>query len=381
MALKTVYIELVAETKRLLAGFKRVDKKTSAMTRSFKRMGAALIGVFGARALFRGFNQTLKSTEALIKTAKGVGFATNEYRRLTFTLSQVGVEASAARIALGDFQKRLAKPQFHKFFRQAGLDPKELQKLSPAAAFESAFDHLATLVDDPRAAGFFGTIFEEQAGKNMLKAARQMGLLLESRKDYDRLVGRGLTREDARSIEETGRQTRLLGLQWGTLKQRVVIETLPALSNLLDKIEESDAFSTLAKDISTVADAMADLIGRAAAFRKALSGDRSEFSLTPAFGVTALRTPEGHETPQEAAERFAAIHRMRQGTGELISKIPPPNTGGVSQYTLMKALGAHEKDIPDVSIIQNFNGVTSENVAGKTKRAAAAGAREAQAPE
>ena len=364
MALRTVYIELVADTKRLLSGFKKVDKKTSAMTRSFRRMGAALIGIFGARALFRGFNQTLKSTEALIKTAKGVGFAANEYQRVAFAMAEVGVSAESLRIGLGDLQKRLANPGFAKFYKQIGLTQKGLLQLDPNQQLEAVLQALRKIPDE-LLVGRAGGVLEEQSGKDFAKLVRDWETYARAIKDYNRTVGRGLTSRDAKSIEETGRQTRLLGLQWTDLKQKVVVATLPALSKLLDEIEESDAFSTLAKDITSVIEAMTTLTGKAARFRQALEGgDTGAFSLTPALGVTALRPPEGHETPQEAAERFAAIHKMRQDTGQLVSKIKTPNAGNVTQYTIMQTFnGVRDKDMPRKAG-QVVEDVVSREVAG-----------------
>jgi len=248
--IEEVAILIGADTRKLNKGMQESKRHVNTLTSGFKRLGGIMAGAFSARALFRGFKRTLDTTNALIKTAKGVGFAVGEYQQLTFALSQVGVEASAARIALGDFQKRLAKPQFHKFFRQAGLDPKELQKLSPAAAFETAFDHLATLVDHPKAAAFFGTIFEEQAGKNMLKAARQMDALLAARKDYDRYVGGGIGRAGANDIERLKTQTTLLNLQWEQLKATIVADAAPAIIGALKKINESGLLKGMGHEVS-----------------------------------------------------------------------------------------------------------------------------------
>ena len=258
---KVVLVEFIAETRKLMGGMKKVDRKVGLLTKGFKRLGGAIAAAFGARAVISGLVQTVKSSEALIKTAKGVGFTAGEYERLTFALSQVGVEASAARIALGDFQKRLAKPQFHKFFREAGLDPKALQKLSPADAFNTAFAHLATLVNDPRAADFFGTVFEEQAGKNMLQAARSMGDFTDAYKQYARIAGKGITEGDAASFEELGKQARILGLRMTVLRRKIVVDALPQILEALEKLEAADAFKKMADSIIELIDNISKLAG------------------------------------------------------------------------------------------------------------------------
>jgi hypothetical protein len=379
MSLKTVYIELVAETKDLLAGFKKVDKKTSAMTRSFRRMGAALLGVFGARALFRGFNQTLKSTEALIKTAKGVGFTANEYQRLAFVLSEVGVEASSARIAIGDFQKRLSKavggssPQFAKAFKEAGLDIRALSKMDPAAAFWSAFDRLADQLDDPRIAGLFGNVFEEQSGKDMLKAARQLGLLVQARKDYDRVVGRGLTREDAKNIEATGRQTRLLGLRFADLKQKAVIDTLPKLEEALVRLEKADAFGKMAKGIVAVVNGISMLISKFEEMRALGYEFQEDYVFHKDPGTKELTKDEQKLVDAQMQKRAewearrlpGIVHSpsTRRGTSPLAPRMSP-NAGGITHYNIEQVFHlVKEKDTPRKAG-QQVEDVVSREVAG-----------------
>jgi len=299
MALKTVYVELVAKTKRLLSGFQKVDRQTSKLNSSFKKLGVTLAGVFGARALSRGLQQTIRSTESLIKTAKGVGFTVSEYERLTFALSEVGVEASSARIALGDFQKRLSKaiggssPQFAKAFKEAGLDIRALSNMSPAAAFDSAFAHLAGMLGDPRIAGLFGNVFEEQSGKDMLKAARQMERLLQARRDYDRIVGQALTREDALAIQELGRQTRLLGLKWEALKRTVVADVAPSLTNAFTTISESEGFKALTKNLGFLIGEFNRLVDTITWVAKALDKIQIPKGLLKLVATPGLISPQG----------------------------------------------------------------------------------------
>ena len=255
--IEEVAVRIGADTRGLEKGLKKADVKVSRLTQGIKRMGFALAGAFGARAVVRGFKRTLDTTDALIKTARGVGFTASEYQRLTFALDQVGVSAGSAKIALGDFQKRLAKPQFHKFFKEAGLDPKALQKMSPAADFDSAFKHLATLVDDPRAPAFFGTIFEEQAGKDMLKAARSLETLTKAYRAFDSQVG-SIGGQGARNIERLTFQTKTLATQWESLKATLVGEIAPAVTVAIEGLTKSGLLAAMGRDIASLITLMND---------------------------------------------------------------------------------------------------------------------------
>lgn len=255
MALKQVVVELLADTRSVLSGLKKTSKQTDVTRRAFRRLGATMAGIFSARAMFRFFDRTIDSTNALIKTAKGVGFTVDEYQQLTFALSQVGVEAGSAKIAIGDFQKRLSKavagtsPQFAKAFKEAGLDIKALSKMGPAEAFNAAFQHLAGRINDPRIAGLFGNVFEEQSGKDMLKAARQVGVYTKSWEDYARTV-EPLSKEEEKRFEDIQYQTGLMTLQWGRLKQKIVADAAPKIMEALKALDESGALKQMAEGIT-----------------------------------------------------------------------------------------------------------------------------------
>jgi hypothetical protein len=256
MALKTVYIELVAETKRLLGPLKKADREVSAFTKTAKKLGIALAGVFGARRLFRGFQQAFTSLNHDIRMAKGVGFATNEYQRFIFALDRVGVSAGAAKIALGDLQKRVGaaaagNKTFAKRFKEAGLDPKELVKLAPAEQVEVALQALLKFRGNQALlVAKSGGVFEEQAGKDFAKLVNSFEEFVAARKDYDRIVGRGMTKKDERAFVKLDAQVKNLNLSFKQLKRRVVLDVAPGLETALQQLVDSGVFKRLGDEIS-----------------------------------------------------------------------------------------------------------------------------------
>jgi len=312
MALKQIVVELIGDTRKLQAGMKRAERSTGALMRTFRRLAGVMAGVFGARALYRFFRGTIDSTNALIKTAKGVGFTVDQYQQLTFALSQVGVEAGSAKIAIGDFQKRLSKavagtsPQFAKAFQEAGLDIRTLSKMAPAEAFNAAFMHLAGQINDPRIAGLFGNVFEEQSGKDMLKAARQLGIYSKAWEDYGRTVA-PLSKEEEKRFENTQSQIQLMSLQWDRLKQKIVADAAPAILNTLQQLDDSGALKKMAEDIGYLIGKVTDLVEALGALRVNLP----ETDLAKALGGGI--TFEDGQTPQQHAEAAAeAMHRRRR---------------------------------------------------------------------
>lgn len=267
---RVVLVELRAVTKNLQKGLKDADKRVSKLTKNFKRLGAALIAAFSARAVFQGFKRTLRDTEALIRTARGVGFATNEYRQLIFALDAVGVSSESARIALGDLQKRLSRPSFQKFFRDVGLEPEELLKQSRAEQLQTILERLNQLRDDPNLPGISGLLFEEQSGKDITKVVLQFQEFLDARKEYERIVGRGVTEEDEDAILGLNKEVKALKLAWEELRIQVVADSAPEIQETIKSLVDSGAlqeilqitldltfaFSELTKDVRFFAEAV-----------------------------------------------------------------------------------------------------------------------------
>jgi len=318
--IEEVAIKIGADTRGLNKGLKQSKKQVGGLTSMFKKLGIAMVGVFGARAMFRGFKRTLDAADQLIKTAKGVGFTVNEYQRLTFALDQVGVSAGSAKIAIGDFQKRLSKavagtsPQFQKAFEQAGLDTASLSKMSPAAAFSAAMTHLATLRDDPRIAGLTGNVFEEQSGKDVLQVLRQWEKFLGAREKFASRVG-SLNEKQVDDLQKMREETKLYGQQWEMLKMQIVADAAPSLLTAFKSLEEAGTFEKMGKGLTALIDGIASLTTNLTKFTEAWQKGSDAFSLTPAFGVTAYRTPKGQATPDERAEHFAHMARLNSAPG------------------------------------------------------------------
>jgi len=308
--IEEVAVRIGADTRGLDKGMKKAKKNVDGLSRAFKRLGASLVAAFGARVLFRTFQQTLRSTNALIKTAKGVGFLAKEYEALTFSLDQVGVSAGSAKIALGDFQKRLSKavagtsPQFAKAFRDAGLDIRALSRMSSSDAFDSALAHLATLKGDPRLAGLTGNVFEEQSGKDILQVIRQWDKYLTAREKFARRVG-GLTEDQQFRIEYLSEELSVYKAQWEVLKQKIVADSVPSILRALESLEATGVFESLGDGLESFVSRMEE---GAKQLKRDLQGIKGSIqSVFP--GVYA--TPPGEESPQQASERLAGSESAR----------------------------------------------------------------------
>jgi len=362
--IEEVAVKIGADTRGLDKGLKRSKKQVGALSSAFKRLGAVMIGAFSARALFNGFQRTLSSTNDLIKTAKGVGFLATEYEQLTFSLDQVGVSAGSAKIALGDFQKRLSKavagtsPQFAKAFSDAGLDIKSLSKMSPAAAFTAALNHLATLRGDPRLAGLTGNVFEEQSGKDILKVIRQWGTYTQAREKFGRRVGT-LTKDQQLRVEFLSEELGVYKAQWESLKQVIVANAVPSIVRALEQMEASGVIESLTEGLAGFPERLSEGIAQ---LKRDLEGIKGTIqSVLP--GV--LLTPTGQETPQEASERFAGMTQT-QRFNELVTN----RSTDTPAMSAVRAQARSEANMSfPVTINNKFVGITDQNLEAKVEKA------------
>jgi len=341
--IEEVAVRIGADTRGLKKGMTAANKSMRAFKRTLIGVGSTLGLVFSGRALVQGFRRTIASTNELIKTAKGVGFLAAEYRELTFAMNQVGVRSHSAIIALGDFQKRLGKavagtsPQFAKAFRDAGLDPGALSKMDPAEAFDVALNRLASLKGDPRLAGLTGAVFEEQSGKDILKIIRQWETFTEARQKHARKVG-GLDKDQQFRIEYLSEEVGVYKAQWETLKSTIVADAVPSILVSLEKLEELGVFEK-------IGDALVSVTDKITKFAEAWITGSDAFSLTPSFGVTALRTPKGQMSPQERADDLAAISRIKSAPGLAASHIQREAAAGMSLDITVTGDTANARDL------------------------------------
>jgi hypothetical protein len=357
--IEEVSVRIGADTRKLNQGMKKAKRDVGALTSAFKKLGGTIIAAFGARAVFRAFQQTLNSTNALIKTAKGVGFLVTEYQQLTFALDQVGVGAQSARIALGDFQKRLGKavagtsPQFAKAFRDAGLDPTTLSKLSPAAAFDAALKQLATMRNDPRIAGLTGAVFEEQSGKDILQLLRQWERYLGAREKFARRVG-GFTKEQQDNIERLADELKIYRAQWEMTKAKIVADAAPDIIRALGELQDAGVFDEFGKGISRFFKDVSDGIATTRKEIELLKGALEK--------VQDFRN-RGNAFLNKGGARASEFGLLGSG---VVPRQPSPAFNEFLPPSMQKSMA--DESGKEINITNNFNGITDQNLPGKVRK-------------
>jgi hypothetical protein len=133
MALKTVYIEFVAKTKKLTSGLNKADKKVKKSTALVKKMGIAIAGVFSVVAIKRAAEASLVYAKEVENLGRAFGLSADQAQRLLFLSDASLVDMAKWRDALKEITKRTAEAaegneNYAKAFKKIGLDPKVLKE-------------------------------------------------------------------------------------------------------------------------------------------------------------------------------------------------------------------------------------------------------------
>jgi hypothetical protein len=244
-ALKTVYVELVAETRKLNEGFRKADSQIKGLTSGLKRLGVALGGVFAVRKFTQFLKGTILDSTELINTARAVGIATSEYERLAYVLeTDLGASVGTTRQALRTLQQQLgsSSKQSRKFFKEAGLDVSQLRKLSPSDQALEVLSALSQIRDQSRRQYLAARLFGRAASGEILKIVNAGTEAIENaKKEFDKIGPSFISKEEEDRMKRAEGQMGRLKTIWERFKTRLVLEfvtpeNLAKVDQLLDRI-------------------------------------------------------------------------------------------------------------------------------------------------
>lgn len=119
---------------------KKGEKSVKRVGASLKRLGSTLVGVFGARAIFRGLQNTANELDRLAKLARGLGLTAQELQQIEFTLDRLGGDPASIRNLFVSLNKALGEAEtgskeYVDSFLQIGVNFRDLGKLKPVEQF------------------------------------------------------------------------------------------------------------------------------------------------------------------------------------------------------------------------------------------------------
>jgi len=227
MATKTVYVELVAQTRKLNDGLKKADRQIGRTTQGLKKMAGALAGIFAVRNVTQAIKGTILDADELIKMARATGLSATEYERLAFVLKQLGATPTTLKQGLGDLQLRLGDvgKLYDKFFRQIGLDPDKLRNTSPAQQIELVLSALTKVENQAQRAAIAGRVLGEESSRQLLKVINAGATAIEDAAHG--FIPSLASKEQEDQIEAMVNAAGELEQAWKAFKTQVVLSAGP----------------------------------------------------------------------------------------------------------------------------------------------------------
>ncbi len=190
-AAKTVYIELIARTKKFNAGLKNVDKKLSKTQKAVGAVSAAIlaVGVLAIRGLVKELGELSIELDAMIKTSRGLGVSFEFLEDMQFVFARLGGDGSPE--AINKMLIILAKATsdaadgmqlYVDEFEKLGINVDEFVKLRPEAQLFALKIAYGKTAKETKHLAAMGNILGRGFKKNL-------PVFAESTDEFIRLIG------------------------------------------------------------------------------------------------------------------------------------------------------------------------------------------------
>ena len=133
-ATKTVYVELVAQTKKLTSGLNKADQRVKKSTALMKKMGAAVASLFALSSLKRAARATVEYARSITDLKRAFGLTVDQGQRLIFTADALGLEIRAFTESMKEVKKRATEARksskdIEAAFNAIGITPKQAEAM------------------------------------------------------------------------------------------------------------------------------------------------------------------------------------------------------------------------------------------------------------
>jgi hypothetical protein len=271
---KVIYLEIVGRWNKLRDSLNKADRKTNKLTRTFKRLGAAIVAALGTRALIRTFQETIRLTDDLIANAEALGVSAAAYERWKFALEAARVPVDQLRQGLGDLQLKLGSPALAKNFRALGLNRKDLLGKAPLQQLEAILRAAAKVENKTIQFRRLADVLGEESSRQLIKLIADGEAQLDQALGAADALGSALQDPDnVQAIKDWRLESLKFQRQWELVKQKVVIETLPTFQKLIKDLDETGALRKLSDDLVVIVGALADAVRLLARIRNEGIGD------------------------------------------------------------------------------------------------------------
>ena len=240
MATESVSIVIKAfdQTQKALRGIKAAFGKLSKVFFSFK---TALVGAVGAGGLGLLISQSLKSIDALGKTASRIGTTTDALSKLQFAGQLAGIETNTLNMAMQRFVRRTAEAadgtgEAVNAFRKLRLDAEKLQQVPLDERMKLLAEAFKDLGSEEEKLAVAFKLFDSE-GTAVINMLKQTGDEMDAVFKEAEQLGLVLSEDTTQGVEDANDAfTRLQSLFRGTVLQ-ITAAVAPALEALFTHLK------------------------------------------------------------------------------------------------------------------------------------------------
>jgi len=240
MANETVSIRIKAfdQTQKALRGIQAAFGKLAKVFFSFK---TALVGAVGAGGLGLLISQSLKSIDALAKTASRIGTTTDALSKLQFAGQLAGIETNTLNMAMQRFVRRTAEAadgtgEAVNAFRKLRLDAEKLQQVPLDERMKLLAEAFKELGSEEEKLAVAFKLFDSE-GTAVINMLKQTGAEMDAVFKEAEQLGLVLSEDTTQGVEDANDAfTRLQSLFRGTVLQ-ITAAVAPALEALFTHLK------------------------------------------------------------------------------------------------------------------------------------------------
>jgi len=215
-----------------------------ALTKGIELAGRAFRGIVSiGQRVASEFMATAESLDRIVKVSQRIGLVPQALRELRFAAQQSGVDARTLDMALQRMTRRIgelakmgrgeAKPALEAL----GLTVRDFIGLRPDEQFEKVADALASVEDRSERLSLAFKFFDSEGTAVLQMMQRGSAGVRDLREEYRRLAG-VFTEEDFGRVTEFNDALNKIATAFRSIKERIVVETAPALSDFAGKFTD-----------------------------------------------------------------------------------------------------------------------------------------------
>lgn len=261
-------VQLTAETRSFTGGIRNAVNSVFSLRNSV----IGLIGTAGFGALVRS---SISSADQIGKLSLRLGEGVEALSRYRYVTGQAGIDFESFATSLQRQTRRISDATRQtsgpvvQALNDLGLKADDLVKLSPLEAFRKIADAINKIEDPAKQVAIAFGLWDTEGVKNLELIKQGRDAIDAYEREADDL-GRTLSRDQVEAADKANKAMKRLGNRFIGVRDDVVLELAPAITRIIDRIEEAapklkpfvDGFGDIIERVGGAGEAIDALAGR-----------------------------------------------------------------------------------------------------------------------